>query len=113
MLQIISRVKVAQTVSSVVKTTYSNPLDMSSNLRCVFFFFLFFFFFFLLLASFFFLLFSLSGVYALHDPRISRDSQVSNISFTKNACCQFTLNSIVIMATLSGTSENGTRNNVH
>ena len=52
---------------------------MSSNLTRVFFSFFPFF----LLASFFFLFFSLSGVYALHDPPISRDSQVSNIDFTK------------------------------
>ena len=37
---------------------------------------------------------------------------MSNI-FYKNACCQFTFNLIVIMATLSGASENGTRNYVH
>ena len=53
-------------------------------------------------------------MYALHDPRISRDSQVSNIFFyKKKAWWQVTFNSIVIMATLSGASENGTRNYVH
>ena len=98
--------------SSVVKTgVFGHEFESQT---CIFFpFFPFFFFFFYCWLAFFFLLSSLSGVYALHDPRISRDSEVSNIFFTKRACCQFTFNSIVKMATLSGTLENGTRNNVH
>ena len=44
-------------------------------------------------------------MHALHDPRISRDSHVGNNFFTKNACCQFTFISIVIMAKLLGASE--------
>ena len=58
-------------------------------------------------------------MHALHDLRISLDSQVRNKYFftknkkKKNAFCQFTSNSIVTMATLSGASENETRNNLH
>ena len=38
------------------------------------------------------------------------DSHVGNNFFTKNACCQFTFISIVIMAKLLGASENGKKN---
>ena len=88
----------------MVKTAYFNPFfyghEFESQTCIIFFIFLFIFL--LLLASFV----SSSVVHALHDPRISRDSQVGNIFFTKSACCQFTFNSIIIMATLLGASEN-------
>ena len=98
MLQIISRVKVSQIAQWAKLLTPSRSYGHEFEFQtCIFFLFFFLFFFFVVVVGFlFFLLFSLIGVYALHDPRISRDSQVSNIFFTKNACCQFTFNGNII-----------------
>ena len=118
MLQIISRVNIAQWLKLPTsnRVLYGHEFESQTDPppppppTHTHFLFYFIFFFWLALFS----CFLPYQVCTLHNPRISRDSQMSNkIVFTKQACCQFTFNSIVIMATLLGASENETRNYLH